>query len=123
MRHLFLVAVGALGEAVLGEGVVSATSGGSFLRVSPFRIWHEKFLIGAEPLGRGQNSSYIANLAVFVFTLAVLATNSMVELLANVFQGRPARIAQGRRAGALFDILISAAGGAKPLALVAANYF
>src|SRR5579864_4923359 len=123
MRHLLLVAVRALGEGVLGKRIVGTAGRGSFLRMSPFRIWHEKFLIGAEPLGPSRNSSYIANLAVYVFTFAVLATNSMVELLANVFQGRPARIAQGRRAGAWFDILISAAGGAKPLALVAANYF
>ena len=41
MRHLALVAVGALGERVAFQCVVRATSAGARFGVSPFWIWHD----------------------------------------------------------------------------------
>jgi hypothetical protein len=40
MRHLALVAVGALGKRVAFQCIVGATSAGARFGVSPFRIWH-----------------------------------------------------------------------------------
>jgi NADH/NAD ratio-sensing transcriptional regulator Rex len=40
MRHLFLVAIGALGKAVGFQCVVRAPGGSALLGVSPFRIRH-----------------------------------------------------------------------------------
>ena len=44
MRHLLLMAVGALRERVLRQRVVRAAGGSTFLGVSPFWIRHGKFL-------------------------------------------------------------------------------
>ena len=46
----------------------------------------------------------------------------VVELLANVFQRRPARIVYWRRAGARFYIAVHAAGRAQALTVVPANH-
>ena len=41
MRHLALVAVGALGERLRRQMIVGAAFGCARLRVAPFWIWHE----------------------------------------------------------------------------------
>ena len=49
VRHLFLVAVGALGKAVRLQRIVSAPGGGAFLGVSPFRIRHDSKFLSRKP--------------------------------------------------------------------------
>jgi len=98
VRHLALVTVGALGERVALECVVSASDAGSPFRVSPFWIWH------SIPL---------------YFNLQ--SCGSVIQFAANIFERRPARIFHRFLAIALFNIQVLAAVRTKALTVIAAD--
>lgn len=111
MRHLALVAIGALGKRMRGKVIVGTTRGRASLGVSPFRICHYR------------TSCLAANLRLKLnlFLNQLRSRSVLRQLVANLFQCVPSRVAAFFTTVARALVQVLAAMRAQTLAIVVAH--
>ncbi len=78
MRHLLLMAIGALRERVSLQGVVRTSGTGARLGMSAFRVWHESSSL-KQPALAGPAESYCSNFFLMSFNAAQRGSCSLAE--------------------------------------------